>query len=268
MERKLKNETGITLVALVVTIVVLLILAGITITYMLGDNGIIKLAQDARNKTEEAFEKEQEDIQNLVDLLGKTENNEPEVTHVTITIECVNEDGEKIGDKTVSVKKGESYKVQPPTIEAYAPLELNKSIIPNQDETIQIIYGVDNWGGGTELSSPDGIADKYQARLYFSTSNGAYGTVSKERLVLTKRDSGGLPAENGTFDFNETVEAIPSPEDHRVRFSSWTNEGNVVSTNTTLTASDLEKLELKGNSTYQLIANFGKSGTGGGGTGS
>lgn len=267
MERKLKNETGITLVALVVTIVVLLILAGITITYMLGDNGIIKLAQDARNKTEEAFEKEQEDIQNLVDLLGKTENNEPEVIHVTITIECVNEDGEKIGDKTVSVKKGESYKVQPPTIEAYVPLELNKSIIPNQDETIQIIYGVDNWGGGTELSSPDGIADKYQARLYFSSSNEGYGTVSKRGIVLTKRDSNGLPAENGTFDFSETVEASTT-DFSRTYFSSWTCDGTVLSTATSFTGEEL--VDLKGNSTYQIIANFGRSGTGGigGGTGS
>ena len=50
----LKNKNGITLVALVVTIVVLLILAGISISIVLGDNGIVKKAQDARNKTAEA----------------------------------------------------------------------------------------------------------------------------------------------------------------------------------------------------------------------
>ena len=46
MKEKLKKSTGITLVALVVTIVVLLILAGITITYVMGDNSIFKKAQD------------------------------------------------------------------------------------------------------------------------------------------------------------------------------------------------------------------------------
>ena len=43
---------GITLVALVVTIVVLLILAGITISYIMGDNSVFKKASDAKLQTE------------------------------------------------------------------------------------------------------------------------------------------------------------------------------------------------------------------------
>lgn len=43
-----KKEKGITLVALVVTIVVLLILAGVSISLVLGNNGIVKKAQDAK----------------------------------------------------------------------------------------------------------------------------------------------------------------------------------------------------------------------------
>ena len=48
---KKTNENGITLIALVVTIVVLLILAGITITYVLADGGIFKEAQNAAKAT-------------------------------------------------------------------------------------------------------------------------------------------------------------------------------------------------------------------------
>lgn len=48
---KREKEVGITLVALVVTIVVLLILAGITIAYILGDNGVFQKAQDAALNT-------------------------------------------------------------------------------------------------------------------------------------------------------------------------------------------------------------------------
>ena len=51
MEQK-RNLEGITLVALVVTIVVLLILAGITIMYVFGENSVFKQAQDAKLKTE------------------------------------------------------------------------------------------------------------------------------------------------------------------------------------------------------------------------
>ncbi len=45
------KENGITLIALVVTIVVLLILAGITITYVMSGEGVFKNAQDAATKT-------------------------------------------------------------------------------------------------------------------------------------------------------------------------------------------------------------------------
>ena len=46
-ETKIKSSKGITLIALVITIIVLLILAGVTISMVLGDDGIIAQAQDA-----------------------------------------------------------------------------------------------------------------------------------------------------------------------------------------------------------------------------
>ncbi len=49
-----KQESAITLIALVVTIVVLLILAAVSISMLTGDNGIIKKASDAKDKTEQA----------------------------------------------------------------------------------------------------------------------------------------------------------------------------------------------------------------------
>ena len=48
---KKTNENGITLIALVVTIVVLLILAGITITYVMADGGIFDSAKQAASAT-------------------------------------------------------------------------------------------------------------------------------------------------------------------------------------------------------------------------
>ena len=63
------SNRGITLVALVVTVVILLILAGITLTYVFGDNGIIKLAQKAKNETEAGMQKEQDELGNLVNML-------------------------------------------------------------------------------------------------------------------------------------------------------------------------------------------------------
>lgn len=39
---KLKNKSGITLIALIITIIVLLILAGVTILTITGENGILR----------------------------------------------------------------------------------------------------------------------------------------------------------------------------------------------------------------------------------
>ncbi len=50
----MKSNKGITLVALVITIIVLLILAGVSISLVVGDNGIMTRAKDAGTKTNEA----------------------------------------------------------------------------------------------------------------------------------------------------------------------------------------------------------------------
>lgn len=53
-----KKERGITLVALVVTIVVLLILAGVSISMVLGNNGMVKKAKDSQAAQDKAYAKE------------------------------------------------------------------------------------------------------------------------------------------------------------------------------------------------------------------
>lgn len=53
-KRMQKNSKGITLIALVITIIVLLILAGVTIATLTGDNGILTQAGNAKDKTTEA----------------------------------------------------------------------------------------------------------------------------------------------------------------------------------------------------------------------
>ena len=45
----LKNERGITLVALVITIIVLIILATVAISFAFGNNGLVNRAEDARD---------------------------------------------------------------------------------------------------------------------------------------------------------------------------------------------------------------------------
>ena len=69
-----KKEQGITLIALVVTIVVLLILAGITINMLFSNGGIFKTAQDAANAWNEATVNEQESLNNLANQIENLVN--------------------------------------------------------------------------------------------------------------------------------------------------------------------------------------------------
>ena len=64
----LKNNKGITLIALVITIIVLLILAGVSIAMLTGDNGILTQAENAQTATREA------DIKEAISLAVSTVN--------------------------------------------------------------------------------------------------------------------------------------------------------------------------------------------------
>lgn len=74
------REKGITLIALIVTIIVLLILAGVSITMLSGDNGILKQAVVAREKTKNATDNEIETMEKLTDSIEGFENGETKLT--------------------------------------------------------------------------------------------------------------------------------------------------------------------------------------------
>lgn len=74
-----KGQKGITLVALVITIIVLLILAGVTISLTLGDNGIFTTAQTAAKNYTNAQDKETYQINDF------TVNTLPQVIENTTT---------------------------------------------------------------------------------------------------------------------------------------------------------------------------------------
>mgnify|MGYP000269111548 CR=1 FL=1 len=65
----MKNNNGITIVALVVTIVVLLILAGVSINLVLGNNGVISKAKEAETKSGEASENDLNGMNRLIDKM-------------------------------------------------------------------------------------------------------------------------------------------------------------------------------------------------------
>ena len=71
MKKEIKNkqEKGITLIALVVTIVVLLILAGVSISLVINNNGVISKAKDARDKYAEAQTNDEKQLNEVSDWI-------------------------------------------------------------------------------------------------------------------------------------------------------------------------------------------------------
>ena len=63
--KKFKSQKGVTLVALVITIIVLIILAGISINLVLGNNGIITIAKKTKENTELARVEEETQLNEL-----------------------------------------------------------------------------------------------------------------------------------------------------------------------------------------------------------
>ena len=79
--KKLRNNSqkGITLIALVVTIVVLIILATVSINTVLGDNGIISRAQKARDSYSNSQKLEDEQMAVLANEMAESESNIPTI---------------------------------------------------------------------------------------------------------------------------------------------------------------------------------------------
>lgn len=69
--KNFRKNQGITLIALVITVIVLLILAGVTIATLTGDNGILTRAQEAKNKTEQAQKEEQNILNSYEDKINE-----------------------------------------------------------------------------------------------------------------------------------------------------------------------------------------------------
>ncbi len=105
----MKNQKGITLVALVVTIIVLIILAGISINLLLGENGLITKAQEAKKQQKIAEIKEKISLELAAaetDAIIRNESLEEEQLN-----DIVSKYGTLQDDKDTILTKDDNYKI-------------------------------------------------------------------------------------------------------------------------------------------------------------
>ena len=191
--KKLREKQGITLIALVVTIVVLLILAGVSIAMLTGDNGILTQAQNAKNQTEKAEDKER--IKLAVNAARISDNGYEELGQNNLQEEMDKEfdEGETVirdnGDESFTISLKDDKKDY--TVLSNGEIEdgidwndaMAKAKAPEeQEQTDKNIIGI-----GT-----NGQAVNMDLWLYsFDTVTNGYGLNSKEVFQNTEYNTNG-----------------------------------------------------------------------------
>ena len=159
---KRNEEKGITLIALVITIIILLILATVTLNVVLGEGGLIDRAQQAKDLTEQAALEEQEGLNSLMS----------EFTNIMAEDELPTEPSE-----SDVIEDTRSY------VGCYADIDGDESIDG-------IIYADLAIGGSGQWGDYDGIYSiNKESNLKKYKINGSYTTEefgTKEVIISTK----------------------------------------------------------------------------------
>ena len=185
---KTKEMKGITLVALVVTIVVLLILAGVSINTVLGDDGIIKKAKEAAETTKQASA--EEEMNRLVLEYQLATNDETLESFLQEKVTEGRIDGvTDNGDGTITITKkveGKDYTIT-----------VKKPVAPTPSVKVGAIRVVsDSTGAGSSLGEASTAKGKTLYIMIDSSISGGTTTVSPQVPYAV--------TENGTYKFTVT----------------------------------------------------------------
>ena len=221
MKNKLrKTNSGITLIALVITIIVLLILAGVTIATLTGDNGILTKATEAKDKTEEGEEEEKVKL-SVAGALAK--DNGGEIKEQYLDEELASQFGEK----------GTDYNLEGSGPFTVTILGSGRKYIVNKDGSVEVSTGGD---------VQDDVAGKYYDTETDITVGGKPVTIPGGAQVS------GIDGEYESVD-NGFVIYIPDSEEEKI--TDWSNAETIQNTYDQFVWVPVENavLDLSGNST-------------------
>ena len=198
MKQKLKNEKGITLVALVITIIVLLILAGVTLSMVIGESGIFGKANSAKEKTQLSNAEEtiklavlENQVKSVSGDVALTNDQLKEEIAKKLTEQGYTVSGSKVtyyGDKTIDIENylekestSKSYNIgdsvtigseeffvisdKGTTVELLAKYVLNSAATAQENKDTDCAFSTDNYWKNETLpsSSPYFNLNTYQA---------------------------------------------------------------------------------------------------------
>lgn len=185
MKKMLKNKKGITLISLVVTIIILLILAGISIGMLSGDNSIINRAGNAKDQTDIAEEKEIIDIA-VVHAMGKSkygditkENLDNELNKYS-EIESTEQTDKGI---VVTFKSNRQYLVDPNgDVSSYSDIKIGNLVVKDGNTALAENCKSVQLGKALTISFDASIAN---GQITSITPNIAYTTTGENSKTFT-----------------------------------------------------------------------------------
>ncbi len=248
------NTKGITLIALVLTIIILMILAGISINLVLGDNGIITKAKVAKAEMEQAKQNEEIGLNETAKYIeemgasGSTTNPPTEIKEITEV------KGGDYFEKTTTIKDNNENLIKVPEgfkIADDSGTNVTEGIVIEDND---IIDGIGNNKGNQYVWVPVGTGIKKSDGTTVDITLGRYifadGTNDKDSSgnVLTK----GTPilkqsAENYADETEINVKEIrPTTSDDYVYKELTMSRIGVVDTSNRLNDTNTTALNLKG----------------------
>ena len=206
MRINLNKNKGITLIALVITIIVLLILAGVSIAMLTGQNGILTQAQNASTQTEIAEAKEQAQMDILAWQSAQLENGQDATLNdeTVKTILTGKDYVKELKDTSFISTKGE-HEIQ------YSDLYTNG----NNQSGQTVVDGVTVPSGFTHIAGErkeEGIVvadSKGNEFVWVPVTKKEDGTATDPYVetngMLTKKDGTQVEIQLGRYNFNTTT---------------------------------------------------------------
>ncbi len=169
------KEKGITLIALVITIIILLILAGITLNTALGKNGLFQKAKMAGEKYKESERDENEKLGDVSNEIDKILNGEGEISGTPIT------------EITLWPESVDLY-MYPKSIEPEpSSTELVAEIIPEEATNQDLNWKIDN----SEIADIEKIENAYEEYGVQSAINVIGKKAGKTTITASAQDGSG-----------------------------------------------------------------------------
>ena len=194
-----KEETGITLIALVITIIILLILAAVTIAALTGDNGILRNTIRGKQETEKAEILEQIRL-DIYDELTENMGEVPDEEKITEIADRYGDiEGTNFEDKVLKTEKG-NYEIKLSDIRVIEKEKVTavKEIKPT-DYGKYVNYNVDYDNDGSvaddwRIFYNDGeniylISSEYVIPKMYENAQGGYKSLNLDKLGYGTVDS-------------------------------------------------------------------------------